>query len=113
MNKVIAGDYKGKSVTCPLLSKPRIIAAGLKVILIDKDTVEQYEVAGEQSQIDSGSAFNRAVVGTALFGPMGFMAGATAKRKGIHQIAILFKDGKRSLIEVDDRIYRQIMISLF
>lgn len=37
----------------------------------------------------------------------------SAKNKGIYQIAIQFKDGKKSLIEVDDKIYKTLIKSCF
>jgi hypothetical protein len=36
---------------------------------------------------------------------MGRLAGLSAKSKGTHTIALVFKDGKKSLIEVDDKIH--------
>ena len=49
-----------------------------------------------------------------LFGGVGMIAGAlSAKSKGVHTLAILFKDGKKSLIEVDDKIYKNIMTAIF
>lgn len=39
--------------------------------------------------------------------------GLSAKDKGIYQIAIQFKDGKKSLIEVDDATYKGIVAMCF
>lgn len=85
MNKVIAGDYKLHSVLCPLGGVPRITLPGFKVLLINKDTVESYETINEVHQAGRGK----------------------------NQISIQFKDGKKSLLEVDDRIFRKITIALF
>ena len=53
-------------------------------------------------------------MGGALLGPVGLLAGGlSAKNKGAYQIALAFKDGKRSLIEVDDKIYKALVASLF
>lgn len=42
------------------------------------------------------------------------VAGAvSAKNKGIYQVAIQFTDGKKSLIEVDDKIYKAIIQKCF
>lgn len=43
---------------------------------------------------------------------MGGIAEATMK-KGSYQIAIQFKDGKRSLIEVDEKLYKAIVQACF
>jgi len=41
------------------------------------------------------------------------LAGLSAKSKGIHILAIQFIDSKKSLIEVDDEIYKEIIKLLF
>ena len=33
--------------------------------------------------------------------------------KGVYQVAIMFKDGNKSLIECDDKIYKAIIKSCF
>lgn len=93
MNRVIAGDYKGQGILCPLLGKPKITLPMLKTVGISKDTVESYEVQNEVSQMWKN--MNRAFT------------------KDRYRIAINFKDGKRSLLEVDERIFRIITKELF
>ncbi|MEW8955612.1 SHOCT domain-containing protein [Clostridium sp.] len=41
------------------------------------------------------------------------MAAASAKKKGVYVIAIEFRDGKRSLLEVDEKIYRKMLLLNF
>ena len=66
-----------------------VIKAGfIKVIYLDKKTVASYEVKDESSSL-------------------------TARNWGRHILAIQFKDGRRSLIEVNDKIYRAIMTKVF
>lgn len=93
MNRVIAGDYKGKGVLCPLLGKPRITLPMLRTLEINKGTVESYEVQNEISQMWKNA--NRVFT------------------KDRYRIAINFKDGKRSLLEVDERLFRIITKELF
>lgn len=52
-------------------------------------------------------------VGGILLGPVGLLAGLSAKNKDIYQIAIQLKDGKRSLLEVDDKICKALVKSCF
>ena len=112
-NKVIAGDYLGKMV-CTSFGETRIILGFSETIVIDKYNVESYEVVDETSRKSAASAAGRAFVGSLLIGGVGLLAGAlSAKSKGVHTIAILFKDGKKSLIEVDDKIYKSIMTAVF
>ena len=60
------------------------------------------------------SGIARGLVGGALLGPVGMLAGGiTAKSKGIYQVAVQFKDGKRRLLEVNDKFYKAIIKSCF
>ena len=115
-NKVIAGDYEKKKVSLEstLSGKRAIIEAGIfKKVALDKSTVESYEVVDESSRKSAASAVGRAAVGGFFLGPVGLAAALSAKSKGIHTIAIQFKDGTRSLLEVDDKIYKAIITKVF
>lgn len=113
-NKVIAGDYLNGTIS-PVRALYGSICISLvfKKIPINKDTVEKYEVVDEKSQKSAISAIGRGFIGASLLGPVGLLAGLSAKSKGVHTIAIQFKDGKRSLIEVDDDIYKELIKKLF
>lgn len=93
-NRVIAGDYEKKKVAIKLTPKGKRAVIDLgwmhmhKRIILDKSTVESYEVKDESSAL-------------------------TAKAWGRHIISIQFKDGRKSLIEVTDKIYRAIMTKVF
>lgn len=114
-NKVIAGEYLG----CNLNGAFGIVTiiCGFKPsknIDINKTTVDSYELITDEHRKSAASGVARGIVGGALLGPVGLLAGGlSAKNKGIYQIAIQFKDGKRSLIEVDDKIYKSILKSCF
>lgn len=111
-NKVIAGDYNGKMVS-QSLGDAFIIQGFGKNLYLDKYSVEEYEVVDETSRKSAGSAIARAGVGAFFLGPIGLAAGLSAKSKGVHTLAIQFKDGKKSLIEVDDKIYKAIVTKMF
>ncbi|AWO73868.1 hypothetical protein C1N76_04305 [Geobacillus thermoleovorans] len=57
--------------------------------------------------------YRRGLVGSFLLGPVGLLAGLSAKTKGVHVVAIKFKDGKKSLLEVNEKIYAALMKNLF
>ncbi len=77
-------------------------------------TVESYELITDEHRKSAKSGIARGLVGGALLGPIGILAGGmSAKSKGIYQVAIQFKDGKRSLLEVDDKIYKAIIQACF
>lgn len=52
-------------------------------------------------------------MGAVLLGPAGLLAGVTAKNKGIYLIAIEFKSGKRSLIEIGQKYYKIFIKGMF
>ena len=114
-NMVIAGDYEGKGLTN--LGDDVVIVCGFKLssaININSSTVESYEVITDEQRKSAASGVARGLVGGVLLGPVGLLAGGlSAKNKGIYQLAIQFKDNKRSLIEIDDKLYKLIIKSCF
>lgn len=112
-NKVIAGDYEGKQVLCSF-GNISISIGIIKSLEVNKKTVESYELITDEHRKSAASGVARGLVGGALLGPVGLLAGGiSAKNKGIYQVAIQFKDGKRSLLEVDDKIYKALIKSVF
>ena len=114
-NQVIAGDYSGYQVFSHLNYVH--LTSGLSdgdVIILNKATVENYELITDDHYKSVASGVVRGFIGGTLFGPTGLIAGGlSAKSKGIYQIALQFKDGKQSLIEVNDKIYKSIICSCF
>ena len=111
-NSVLEGDYKGKGIIFQSGSLT-IVLNFFKSYPINKTTVDSYEVVDESSQKSVGSAIARGAVGSLLLGPIGVVAAATAKKKGVHLVAIHFKDGKRSLIEIDDSLFKNLQRTMF
>lgn len=112
-NRVIAGDYLGKPVILTF-GVPSINVGFAKTVNIAKPDVENYELVTDEHRKSASSGIARGLVGGFLFGGVGMVAGAvSAKNKGIYQVAIQFADGKKSLIEVDDKIYKAIIQKCF
>lgn len=113
-NSVTAGDYIDRPV---MISgkKMYIKDKGIlgKKIMLGKDTIESYEVVGTEDYGKAGSAVARGAIGAALLGPVGIAAAASAKKKGITMLAIQFKDGKRSLLELDQDYIKQFTRVMF
>ena len=111
-NKVIDGDYKGKSVV-PTALGITIVLGFFKKVMINEITVENYEVFDSEKTTSATSAMGRGALGSFFLGPIGLLAATSAKKKGVYMIAIQFKDGKRSLIEVNKKVYKQILLLNF
>lgn len=111
-NWVLEGDYKHKAVV--MQGGKAVLNVGLlKNLKLDSSTIEQIEVVDEDSQKSMGSAVARGAVGSLLLGPIGVVAAATAKTKVVHVVAVQFKDGKRSLLELDDTRFKAIKLAMF
>ena len=111
-NRVIAGDYEGKGIMMSL-GTVQLVTGFAKTILLDKTTISDYEVVDQTSRKSASSAVGRGLVGGFILGPVGLLAGLSAKSKGTHVLAVQFKDGKKSLLEVDDKIYSSLIKKLF
>lgn len=111
-NKVIAGDYNGKEIYC-VLGDVKILIPDGESIDLNKANVAAYEVIDENYKKSATGVIGRAAVGAALLGPIGLLAGVSAKKKGTHILAIKFHNGKNSLIEVGDGAYKAIIKRCF
>ena len=111
-NKVIAGDYVGKVVGATLGQVSIGIGFG-KNLYLNKETVESYEVITEEQQKSASSGIVRGAVGAALLGPVGLLAGLSAKNKGTYNVAVKFVDGKNSLMEIDEKAYKALVKVMF
>lgn len=113
MNRVIAGDYKGKGVTHTVRGVC-IVTSVFNPIVIEKSNVDNHELVTEEHAKSAASGIGRGLVGGALLGPVGLLGGAlSAKSKGTYRVALQFKDGKKSLLEIDKKIYNKLMEELF
>lgn len=111
-NKVIAGDYLNGTIM-KLFGKVILTTVYKADIYLNKTTVEHYEVITEETMKSATSAVGRGLVGGLILGPVGLLAGLSAKSKGIHTIALQFKEGGKSLIEIDDKIYKEFIKNMF
>ena len=112
-NRVIAGDYLGKTVAATI-NGAYIMTGFAKVYYLNKENVDSYEVITDEHRKSAASGVARGLVGGALLGPVGMLAGGlSAKNKGIYEIAVQFKDGKKSLLEIDDKIYKMLIKGCF
>lgn len=116
-NMVTAGDYKGGRIELPLGwrgdNPPAYISSKQGNCVLDKNTIANISVIDEEHSSGIKSGIARAAVGGAIMGPVGLAAGLTATSKKAYTLNINFKDGKRCMIEVDDKIYKRILESMY
>ena len=109
-NKVIAGAYQGKMVG-QTFGNAYLQTSFLKTVFL-KDIVVNYEVLDSESKKSMSSALLRGGLGAALLGPVGLLAGLSAKNKNSKIIALKFNDGQECVVDVDDKIFKLILKSL-
>lgn len=108
-NKVIAGAYQGKMVG-QTFGNAYLQTSFLKTVFL-KDIVVNYEVLDSESKKSMSSALLRGGLGAALLGPVGLLAGLSAKNKNSKIIALKFNDGQECVVDVDDKIFKAILKS--
>ena len=114
-NMVIAGDYMGKPIT-GIGGVVQIYVDRKNYILLDKFGVDSYDVITEDTRKSAASGIARGAVGAALlrfceFFP--FACRISAKNKSTVTVAVRFKDGKNSLLEMDDKVYKNFVRAMF
>ena len=112
MNNIVAGDYKECYIS---VEYDRFVFHGLKEhALMNAKTVKAYELVTEETSKSAASGIARGLIGGALLGGVGMVAGAmSAKNKGTYTVAVEFMDGKRSLLELDKSAYDRLVKILF
>lgn len=116
-NIVVAGDYEDKYVRFKNKKKGLYLDGSFgfgKKVFINKETVDYYEVVGEEEYRSFGSSVARGIAGGLAFGAVGAIAGATSgKNKSTHLVSVVFKDGKRCLCELDHEMFKSFVTVLY
>lgn len=104
VNKVIAGEFEGTNL---------LQFGEWKIYAIRKDNVDHWELIDQSSEKSMSSALMRGAVGGALLGPIGLAAAITAKNKNSYLVAVYYKDGEKSLLDMDERVYNMFLKRMF
>ena len=68
----------------------------------------------DEHQKSAVSGAVKGIIGGALLGGVGLLAGAlSAKEVGIYQVAVDFKDGTKSLLKMDGKLYNRFVQEMF
>lgn len=98
--EVIAGDFQG----CLIASGNNYLyIQGHSEYTLTKNNISHYEIVSQDTSKSASSAVARGAIGGLLLGPVGLLAGASAKNKASVRIAIQWINGKRSLIELTSK----------
>lgn len=116
-SKVIAGDYMGHGVIVDGVELAIVIKqtfTSCEKLTLNKSTVLEYEVLDQKTRKSASSAVGRAFVGSVVLGPAGLFAGLSAKSKNAGaQVAVQFRNGKKSLLELNQKDYNRLIKTLF
>lgn len=109
-NIVLAGDYTGCRVFC-MSAKLAYISGTMKKIddiFLAPEQVVRYEIMTEDVIRSGNSLLLTGSLDPACLLKLRLHASPAMQNKGIYTIAVKFQDGKRSLMEVDEKIYAAI-----
>lgn len=114
MSKIVKGYYENVKIKNHLAKaiyiQPELFG---KMTFLDKVNIINYEVITEDTVKSGSSAILRGAVGVALLGGVGILAGLSAKNKSTYIIAVEWKSGKKSLLELDHHDYEAFVTSMF
>lgn len=115
MNQILSGDYSDKLLVDNVdlyIELGGIFKA--KPLYLNKDTVKAYEVINRESAKSATSGVIRGVIGSALLGPVGMLAGvASAKSDDTYIVAIEMRDGKKFLAELESKSYKKLIVECY
>lgn len=117
MSKVLDGKYKGWLIVPRrrfwLFGEERLVIAKFPSSLpLTPKTIKGWQALSESGDKDAMSMAGRALVGSFLLGPLGLLGGAaTAKSKGT-AVAIEFRNGKKSLVQLDPEMFAKFRFSM-
>ena len=109
-NIVLAGDYAGLHVFRMSATLAYISGTMKKMddIYLTPETVVRYELMTDDIVRSGNSLLLTGPLDPGSLLKLRLRASAAMQDKGIYTIAVKFTDGKRSLMEVDDKIYAAI-----
>ena len=108
----LEGGFTAITVTVPWILYAIFIRG--KRLYLNNQTVKSHEVITEDITKSAASGIARGIVGNALLGPVGLLAGAmSAKNNNVRHVAIEWMDGQTSLLEVDNTTYHSIITNCF
>ena len=127
--KIASGLYAGKEINIGT-GDPYIVLDNTNFLFLNRDTLSAYEVLHEERQMPFISCVLRGLImfvilwslSFALFGRsvalvcgiLGLFVGViTTRPTGIYTLELIYHDGERSLVDVNEKIFKSIRNSLY
>ena len=110
----VVGQFSGKEAMAAVGSNAPVIGLLVNLfvgISLGSNVIIARSI-GQKDHKSISKAVHTSII-VALLGGVGILAGLSAKNKGIFTIAIQWKDGKKSLIEIDDKLYKKFINEMF
>ena len=104
-NIVVEGEFKNCNVVASF-GVVSLMSRFKTVTKLDSATVEFYKLIAQDGKVSMASAAIRGFAGEMLLGPVGLSAAFTAKRHEVFYVGVAFKKGRRSVLEINERIMR-------
>ena len=108
INTIIEGEGKGNKLFN--LSRDKCISQSIGYDLTS-DYITSYTVIDETNK--DQYSFWKGALGVALLGGLGAIAGVRGKKRTEYLIAINWKYEDKSLICIDDELYKKFMMAMF
>ena len=116
ISSIVAGDYIGCGITNgqSLFHGPTGLELTTKADMFGKNIgvrLSKYTIASiEDLGSESKNSLAASIFGSVLFGPAGLLLGGNNNR---HIVALYWKDGKKSLADLNDIDYRELKKAMF
>lgn len=110
-NMVIAGDYAGCRVFRMSAALAYISGTMKKIddVFLTAETVSRCELMTEELLRSGNSLLLTGALDPGMLRNLRLHASPAAQKKGIYTLAVKFEDGKRCLMEIDEKIYTAVM----
>ena len=110
-NRVIDGDYLDAKVV-RRSGKVILQDARNDDLVLDITTVSQYKRIATRQEYKGYNLNGKSFIGAMVLGPIGALFGLEREAVNIHNVALQYQDGKKSLLELDDDTYSELLDEL-
>ena len=110
-NRVIDGDYLDAKVV-RRSGKVILQDARNDDLVLDITTVSQYKRIATRQAYKGYNLNGKSFIGAMVLGPIGALFGLEREAVNIHNVALQYQDGKKSLLELNDDTYSELLDEL-